>query len=163
MKIASEYMVLKNTRRIINYSKYNLEPDSKDGLIEIITKELIDQEFHIINKKSNQIFFSRNQIGKGDPSDKLGVYRRVQFKGEYDFFLKDKEIEIIIQLNFTKQLTVIFLGLAFPFIAFIFINGADIISTALVYFLISFIWFYFSRNMGINLSDSIISKSIRKL
>lgn len=155
-------MFIKKRSRIINFGKVNWSSDSKIILKKNILKELNDKEFKIINNMSDKIYFSRNQIGKGDVSDKLGAYRRVQFKGEFEFVFNDRQVEIITHLNFSKQLVLILFGLALPFVTFIVLNGAETYSTVLVYFLISFIWFQISLTTGVNLSESMLSKSIRK-
>ncbi|PWH86235.1 hypothetical protein [Brumimicrobium oceani] len=154
--------IIKKNKIIINYNKHNRDIDSKVFLLKIIEKELIEKEFHIINKKSNLMSFSRNQIGKNDVSDKLGAFRRVQYSGKYEIDFKEKKIEIIIQLNFYKQLILILLSLALPLIAFNVINGVEILLTVVVYFLISFFWFYYCINKGVYLANRIISDSLRK-
>lgn len=155
-------MILKKYKKSLN----NFDFELINNLIEDIENELINQEFSILEKNSNRIDFTRNQIGRNDPSDKFGIYRRVQYKGSYNFIKNGNEIEVNTNLNFSMQLTAILLGLLPPLIIWNALSSNvsvfTVAITLIFYLLISAIWYQISLIIGENLSIKILSNSIKK-
>lgn len=133
-----------------------------DFFFSVLKKKLLDTEFSI-SQNGNMIKFQRNLIARNEVSDKLGLYRRVQVRGNIEL-IRTNEPKIQIEINtfYYFQFFAIILGIGIPLSLIAIFNIGHLVFLVFVYLVICFFYYFISVKSGNSTVKGIIIDSLKE-
>tara|TARA_R110002096_G_C14340259_1_gene702129 strand:- start:251 stop:718 length:468 start_codon:yes stop_codon:yes gene_type:complete len=137
---------------------FNFSKNRDIDMFSHILRNLFKQNEHSSSLVDGVFFFKKHKISKNDISDKIGIYRRIQYKGKYYI---DQNV-FFLEVNFNSQFILIFSSLLPPIILLIILysNSSNVIFYIITYILAGAVWFFSSKTLGMKKIKKIIIQAL---